>query len=44
MQPFVFAHFSSNDHNGFLEVAVLLLLTKQMGLIPLEEKNTGEEY
>ena len=41
MQPLVLENFSSNDHNGFL---VLLILTKQMGLIPLEERNTGEEY
>ena len=44
MQPLLFEHFSSNDHNGFLEIAVLLLLTKAMVLIPLEERNTGEEY
>ena len=45
MQPLVFDRFSSNDHNGFLEkIAVLLLLTKQMGLIPVEERNTGKQF
>ena len=45
MQPLVFDRFSSNDHNGLLEkIAVLLLLTKQMGLIPVEERNTGKQF
>ena len=37
MQPLVFEYLSLNHHNDFFEV----LLTKQMGLILLEERNTG---
>ena len=44
MQPLVSEQFSSNDHNGSLEDCGNMLLTKSMGLIPLEERNTGEEY
>ena len=44
MQPLVFDEFSSNDHSGFFEIVVLLLLTKPVGLISLEERNTVEEY
>ena len=44
MQPLVFEHFSSNDHNSFLEDCSITLIDKPMGLISLEEKNTGEEY
>ena len=43
MQSVVFEHFSSNGYNGFLEDAVSLLLTKQMGLIPLKERNSKDE-
>ena len=36
VEPLFFEHFSSTDHNDFLEnCSRLLLLTKQMGLIPL---------
>ena len=44
MQPLVLEHFSSNDHSGFLEDDSITLIEKQMGLIPLEETNTGKEY
>ena len=43
MQPLAFEHFSSNDHNGFLEDCSIMLLTKSIALIPLEERNAGEE-
>ena len=44
MQPLDFEKFSANDCNCFLKDFSITLLTKPMGLIPLEEKNTGEEY
>ena len=42
MQPVIFVNFSSNDHNDFLKILVLLLLIKQMRLIPLEERNNED--
>ena len=45
MQPLVFEQFSSNDHNSFLEdCSITLIDKKQMGLIPLEERNTGKQF
>ena len=32
------------ENNRKTKIAVLLLLTKQVRLIPLEERNTGEEF
>ena len=43
-QLLVFEHFSSNDHNGFLEDCTITLTIKHIALIPLEERNTGEEF
>ena len=34
MQPLVFEHFSSNDHNGFLEVWSNTLINKTDGADP----------
>ena len=44
MQPLVFENVSSNSNNGFLEDCSITLIDKAMGLIPLEERNTGEKY
>ena len=44
MQPLVFEHYSSNDHNGFLEYSSITLIDKtderKSGTL---ERNTGEE-
>ena len=44
MQPLVFEHYSSNDHNGFLEYSNITLIDKtderKRGIL---ERNTGEE-
>ena len=40
MQPLVFEHFSSNDHNGFLEDCSITLIYKTDGAHP----NSRGEY
>ena len=40
MKPFVFEHFSSNDHNGFLEDCSITLTDKTDGSGPTRR----EEY
>ena len=40
MQPLVFAHFSSNDHNSFLEDFSITLIDKSDGTDP----TSREEY
>ena len=44
MQPLIFEHYSSNDHNGFLEYSSITLIDKtderKRGTL---ERNTGEE-
>ena len=40
MQPFVFEHFSLNDHNGFLEDCSITLIDKRDGSDPTRR----EEY
>ena len=38
MQPLVFEHFSSNDHNGFLEDSSITLVEKTDGSDPTRRK------
>ena len=40
MQPLVFKHFSSNDHNSFLEDCIITLIDKTDGSDPTRR----EEY
>ena len=44
MQTDIFEHFSSHEHNGFLEDCTITSIDKIMVQIPIEEKNIGEGY
>ena len=43
MQPLVFEHVSSNDHNGFLEDCSISLIEKTDGSDPTRKKGTLEK-
>ena len=43
MQPLVFEHFSSSDHNGFLEDCSISLIEKTGGFDPTRKKGTLEK-